>query len=231
MFLGVDLAHWEFLGLLFGLALALVEMSGWEMKRLRHVIGAVGIALAVSCVVLLFGFSGATLRSPITLHWPLVLPSDKPPALAPIVRSESSPEATPTPAYLAELATLKDDNAKLKAENARLKNRPPRTIMVRSTPVPSTPVACPSIAPVLFPKLINATDCDALTGAQHSVDIANEQAREFIKTKGNESMNNLDAVNEAAMINANLAQAVANLRGQQSRLCANVVNSTPAPTP
>src|SRR5208282_5603219 len=71
----MDIAHWEFIGLLFGLALALVEMSGWKMRYLRHGIGIVGVLLAVGCVVLLFGFSGATLRSPVSFRWPVVLPS------------------------------------------------------------------------------------------------------------------------------------------------------------
>jgi hypothetical protein len=120
---------------------------------------------------------------------------------------------------------LNNENAKLKTENARLRNRPIRTIVVRPTPL-----ACPSIAQVLFPSQINAVDCDALTGAQRSVDIANEQVREFLKTKGDQSMNNLNAVNEAAMVNANFAQAVSNLQREQARLCAVVVAATPAPT-
>src|SRR5208282_5587285 len=110
---------------------------------------------------------------------------------APVVKTESSPVSStaPTPSNSDALLALNNENAKLKTENARLRNRPIRTIVVRPTPL-----ACPSIAQVLFPSQINAVDCDALTGAQRSVDIANEQVREFLKTKGDQSMNNLNAV-------------------------------------
>ena len=164
----MDIAHWEFIGLLFGLALASIEMSGWKMKVLRHAIGIIGVLLAGTCIVLLFGFSGATLRSPITLHWPVVLPSDKPiaqPAPVSIVRSQVSPAATPTPAYLAELAALKDDNAKLKSDNARLKRlnkQQPRTIAVMASPVPS---ACPSVTLPSVEKMATQ-DCGELMRAQ-----------------------------------------------------------------
>jgi hypothetical protein len=73
----MDIAHWEFIGLLSGLALANIEMSGRKMTYLRHGIGIIGVLLAGTGVALLFGFSGATLRSPVILRWPVVLPSDK----------------------------------------------------------------------------------------------------------------------------------------------------------
>jgi hypothetical protein len=41
-------------------------MSGWKMNYyLRHGIGIAGVLLAGTCVILLFGFSGAALRSPV----------------------------------------------------------------------------------------------------------------------------------------------------------------------
>jgi hypothetical protein len=158
-----DIPYLEFIGLLFGLALALVEMSGWQMNRyLRHGIGIVGVLLAGTCVVLLVGFSGATLRSPVTFRWPVVPPSDTPPVPLPIVRSQVSPAATPIPAYVAELVALKTENAKLQTENTKLRNRPTRTIIERATPL-----VCPSASPPpRCAEKLDKEDCGDLLRAQ-----------------------------------------------------------------
>lgn len=227
----MDIAHWEFIGLLFGLALALVEMSGWEMNRyLRHGIGIAGVLLAGACIVLLFGFSGATLRSPISFRWPVVLPSDKAaPAPVPIVRAQFRQAATPTPINLAELEALKADNTKLKAENARLRKAKTPHVAAAALPMPS---ACPSLTPILFPSKISAADCDALTGAQRLVDSADRDRIEAIKSligmKTNEQIQ--QATIQGLAAKATEEQAMSNLANLQARLCVEVVVATPAPT-
>jgi hypothetical protein len=228
----MDIAHWEFIGLLFGLALASIEMSGWKMTYLRHGIGIIGVLLAGACIVLLFGFSGATLRSPVSFRWPVVLPSDKPlPAPLPVARSQISQLAAPTPAYLAELASLKDENAKLKTENSRLaKLKAPRVVRAAS-PIPS---ACPSIAQTVCPSRLDPADCDNLTGAQRSVDIAEQQRDEYLARVGTEKFTSNDQVlqetRQAYTIKATQEQAIANLQGWQSRLCAQAQTASPIPT-
>jgi hypothetical protein len=233
MFLGVDLAHWEFIGLVFGLSLGLVEMSGWEMNRyLRHGIGILGVLLAGACVVLLFGFSGATLRSPVSFRWPVVVPSDKPsPASLEIVRSQVSQAAMPTPAYSAELATLKDQNAKLKKENARLEKFKTPHLVTAALSIPS---ACPSVTQVSSPSKISPTDCDALTGEQKEVDSADQERLELLKTLSSGTIKTSDQelqiTTQAANVLATEKQAILNLQGLENRLCGQAQMATPAPT-
>jgi len=136
---------------------------------------------------------------------------------------------TPAPINAAELDALKNDNAKLKAENARLKRARPQPRTIGSVPGPS---ACPS-API-FPNLIKIADCDALLGGQKSVDIADEQRRDFVKTLAPENIKtNAQATEltaEGANISANENQAVANLQSLYNRLCYRVVYASPSPT-
>jgi hypothetical protein len=155
----MDLAHWEFVGLLFGLALALIEMSEWKMSSyLRHGIGIAGVLLSLACVVLLFGFSGAKLRSPVAFRWPVVLPTDKPATVSrPIAHSEPIP--TPRTINSPELEAvkrendrLKEENAKLKADKALLKKIKPRLVTVLPEPSP-----CSSLAQFLLPQSLVLT--------------------------------------------------------------------------
>jgi hypothetical protein len=220
----MDIAHWEFIGLLFGLALASIEMSGWQMTYLRHGIGILGVLLAGVCVVLLFGFSGAALRSPVSFRWPVVLPSDKPsPAPLPIVSQQVSQPATPTPAYLAEVASLKDENARLKTENSRLKKIKAPRVVAAALPIPS---ACPSARQVLFPSMISVSDCDALIGAQKLVDSADQDR---IGASKDESASEEGRQRYIAAVSTE-TQAIMNLQSLQARLCAVVMIATPAPT-
>lgn len=209
----MDIAHWEFLGLLFGLALTLVEQSGWKMNRfLRHGIGIAGLLLAGTCVALLFGFSGATLRSPVSFRWPVVLPSNKPlPAPMAIVRSQLSQAATPTPINSAEVEALKEDNAKLKTENARLrKAKIPRALAALPMPYPSA-----AITPILIPSKISADDCDALIGAQKLVDSAD---KDRIAATKDEYASEEDRQQYIAAVSTE-TQAIMNLQNLQARLC------------
>jgi len=206
----MDIAHWEFIGLLFGLALALVEMSGWKMTYLRHGIGIAGLLLAGTCVMLLFGFSGATLRSPVSLRWPVVLPSDRPPpAPLPVVASQLG-RSISMPTNSPELISLRDENAKLKAENARLRKvKPPRVVAV------SSPMPCPSVTPtIITSQKMSMNDCQELLGEQRLVDSANQEMLELSKNKdtaeGKEKY-------EAAVYRQN--QAIDNLNNLGTRLC------------
>jgi cell division protein FtsB len=153
-----------------------------------------------------------------------------------VVRYEKVQPANAPTVRPAELLALKAQNKQLETENTQLKtqirhlkraNQPSRTV------APSTPSACSSIAPVLFPSRINADDCDALTGAQRAVDIADEQRREFLKTlpsvKGEQQT--LEAVAQGETIKANLTQAIVNLQNLQARLCLTVIRATSTPTP
>jgi hypothetical protein len=76
MFSGIDLAHWEFIGIVVGLILACVDVASGERVNpvLRSTIGFLGAGLSVLCLILLFGFSGVKLRSPVSLRSPLVFP-------------------------------------------------------------------------------------------------------------------------------------------------------------
>jgi hypothetical protein len=208
-----DIPYLEFIGLLFGLALALVEMSGWQMNRyLRHGIGIVGVLLAGTCVVLLVGFSGATLRSPVTFRWPIAPPSDTPSASPPIVRSQDSPVAVPPPAYLAELAKLKDENAKLKTDNAKLRNRPIRTIIERPTPL-----ACPSASAFPPPHCadkLDKGDCGDLLRAQALYDSTSD---DVIAARTHQSTDEEKQRLNDAVFTQN--QATDNLNRTAYRLC------------
>ncbi len=209
----MDIAHWEFIGLLFGLALALVEMSGWKMNNyLRHGIGIAGVLLAGTCVMLLFGFSGATLRSPVSFRWPVVLPSDKPStAPIPVVRAQPSKSATATPVNSAELMNLRNENIELKIENARLRKAKPAHI-VSALPMPSPRV---SVTPAVIasPKM-NMADCVELLGEQQLLDSANQELHELSKNYG--TAEGQEKYNAALY---RQAQAVANVANLANRLC------------
>jgi hypothetical protein len=198
--------------LLFGLALALVEMSGWKMNYLRHGIGIAGVLLAGTCVILLFGFSGATLRSPVSLRWPVLLPSDKPSAaLVPIVRPQPSKTATPTPINSAELMNLRNENIKLKIENGRLRKGKPARI-ASALPIPSP---CVSVTPTVItsPKM-NMGDCVELMGEQQLLDSANQELHELSKNYG--TAEGQEKYNAALY---RQAQAAANVANLANRLC------------
>jgi|SRR5208282_4560870 len=220
----MDIAHWEFIGLLFGLALALVEMSGWKMRYLRHGIGIVGVLLAVGCVVLLFGFSGATLRSPVSFRWPVVLPSEKPSASAPIPIVRSQLSQTP---YLAEFATLKDENAKLKTENARLKKLKASHV-IAALPMPS---ACPSVTPILYQSKLTADNCDGLIQVAKAVGSADrDRVQALTNMRGAKTTEELQGfLIQGLTAKVTEDQADANLEKVKSVLCAERLAS-PTPT-
>ena len=182
----IDLTHLGFVATVLGLALAFFGLSGWKINNryARHGLGIVGTLLFITGVVLLLVFSGVRLRSPISFQWP-VLPSKVGAASVPNVRAQEHSTATPTPACFAEVLALRDENTKLKNENARLKkNRPPRAKA-------ELPSACPSTTPILASSKFSAKDCDAaLTNAQQLADTT--------------AQSKLEAVNAVVWLNAEI---------------------------
>jgi hypothetical protein len=228
--LTMDFAHWEFIGMVFGIALTLLAMSGWAVHRyLRHGIGFVGVLLTGSCIVLLSVFSGARLRSPVSFRWPVVLPTEKISATKSFESTQIAQTVTPTPVRSprlpddsAEMEALQTENARLKTENARLRKfRPPRVVAVSPKPL-----AGPSIAqPIVTSSKLSADDCDALLGAQKLVDSVDTSRMALIKgvaegrVKTDEQATQIGI--QAAGIKITDDQAIANLNSLQERLCAS----------
>lgn len=78
---------------------------------------------------------------------------------------------------------------------------------------------------------MNAEDCDALTGAQRLVDSADRQRMELIRAlNSGELRDNAQTEQQVVALKTTYDQAVVNLQGLQSRLCAIVITATPAPT-
>jgi hypothetical protein len=145
----------------------------------------------------------------------------------------ASPASSPTPNVLETQVRNVEESAnaeiaKLKAENARLKNRPTRTIIER--PAPS---ACPSQP--IFPQFIKLEDCNALTGAQRLLDNADEQRREAIRTLALGQLKSNEQINQVTMQGLSAKntedEAATNLRALYDRLCMTVRYTSPSPTP
>jgi hypothetical protein len=144
---------------------------------------------------------------------------------------QQHPSATPTPACIAEVLALKDDIAKLRSENTRLKKIKP------SRAKEALPLACPSMTPIFAPSRLSTNDCDALTNAQQLADTAAQSRLEAVNAglslsaeiqngqyKASE-VNGVEAVIAAQLRVRNAAiaeqQAESSLADLRTRLCAN----------
>jgi hypothetical protein len=204
---------------ILSLPISLAIWIGWK-PNLKIMQGntALGIALAVvqlSSWAALYSVYAETQKKPVTKV---------------VVQREPCVAAT-TPNSI-EVTALREQNTQLRTENAHLRKAKAPHLATVIQPLPSAiPSACPSVTQVLFPSRMNAEDCDALTGAQRLVDSADRQRMELIRAlNSGELRDNAQTEQQVVALKTTYDQAVVNLQGLQSRLCAIVITATPAPT-
>jgi hypothetical protein len=213
----MDLTHWEFLGLVFGLALGAfgVAIEAWGVPHLKPIVGAifviVGAVLTVITGVLLFAFAGVTVRSP------MVFP-----------RKESRLiTATPTASISNDRwHKVLDENARLKAENARLRKAGAHNIT-------AMPLPCPAVTPLRTPSKVSVGDCDALSEVHTLLDNAYTQRGEaasdlVTRLKTPALLQQALEIFFASLVASQTIdkQAVSSLTSLQGRLCGGIATPT-----
>jgi hypothetical protein len=206
MFLGVDLAHWEFLLLILGVAIAAfgVAVASWGIAHVRPIFGTifavVGGLLAAAAGVLLFVFSGVSIQSPI------VFPSNQqstPKIVSQIPMQRPSSDPTVSALLAGQIRACTDETIALKKENARLRERP-RVVAVSPSP-------CASVTPMIVPShKMGMDDCRELLGEQALLDSANQEVLQLSKDVSTDEY-------KAAVFRQN--QAADNLNNLANRLC------------
>src|SRR5271155_513793 len=146
-----DLSKWADFANVFYIPALVAMYGGWIVRFFQK---WYAVMRWPDILLLCFGMAVFTVMA-----IPKFAPYFKPTVVTTMVASPNS----------AELVSLKDQNGKLKAENARLKRIKPQ-IHPTVTVIPS-PMACPSVTPSFSAK-IATRDCSDLLGAQELYDRA-----------------------------------------------------------